>query len=132
MNQLILAVLLQINGLKSVYNLNFIPIAEFGRRCNQLSDCLPQELIHVDPYVTLICAADYTAIGYEEAARELYEKAFAFYLIQLTQIFSSEYVFCRIYDKTSKMFQKPIAILGPVCYHTLQKQKTQKEINLDS
>ena len=68
-----------LRGLESVYN--SIPIAEFGRRCNQLSDCLPQELIHVEPYVTLICAVDYTSIGYEEAARELYKKAFAFYSI---------------------------------------------------
>lgn len=68
-------------GLESVYNLNSFSLAEFGRRCNQLSDCLPQELIHVEPYVTLICAVDYTSIGYEEAARELYEKAFSFYSI---------------------------------------------------
>ena len=68
-----------LRGLESVYN--SIPIAEFGRRCNQMTDCLPQELIHVEPYVTLICAVDYTAIGYEEAARKLYEKAFSFYSI---------------------------------------------------
>lgn len=68
-----------LHGLESVYN--SIPIAEFTRRCNQLTDCLPQELIHVEPYVTLICAVDYTSIGYEEAARKLYEKAFSFYSI---------------------------------------------------
>ena len=66
-------------GLKCAYDIELLEISDFGIRCNKLWHMLPNAMIAVEPFHTLIYADDPLSWGDEEQTRKLYERAFVFY-----------------------------------------------------
>lgn len=67
------------SGLKVTYDANIFGIEEFGNRCCRLWHMLPNCIDGAEPFHTLIYADDPMSWGDEGQARDLYERAFAFY-----------------------------------------------------
>ena len=67
------------SGLKAAYNTNTMEISDFADRCSKLWRMLPDSIREMVPFQILSYAYEPLSWGDEAQARELYEKAFAFY-----------------------------------------------------
>lgn len=66
-------------GLEKAYENDIYTITQFGRRCYNLWNLLPERVSMDEPFYTLNYADDCLSYGDEKRTRELYEEAFEFY-----------------------------------------------------
>lgn len=65
--------------LEKTYRNNTLDISEFGERCCNLWNVLPDNIREQKPFYILSYADDYVSVGLEETTRELYEEIFTYY-----------------------------------------------------
>lgn len=71
------------SGLKRAYFSTAMDIGQFARQCYSLWQDLPSEIDNLEPFLTLCYADDPLSWGDEVQTKALYEKAFAYLVINV-------------------------------------------------
>lgn len=66
-------------SLRLAYDTNQFEISDFGSHCCKLWHMLPNSIVEIEPFHTLIYADDPLSWGDDTQTRELYEKIFSYY-----------------------------------------------------
>ena len=66
-------------SLKLTYDMNRFELSDFGNRCCKLWHMLPNSIVEIEPFHTLIYADEPLSWGDEAQTRELYENTFTYY-----------------------------------------------------